>query len=94
MTTPIANSTQSPTAAGKRVLALLLSVVVLAAAWLVALPWLASRPRVNARLQWLSAHQIDPSAMYYTELEAMEPILERLNRQERGGLPQNAPNAR
>jgi hypothetical protein len=31
------------------------------------------------RLQWLSDRKIDPSAMYYTELEALDPILDRMN---------------
>ena len=62
---------------------LLLVVAILAATWFVVLPWLAGQPQVNARLEWLAERKIDPSAMYYTELEAMEPILERLNRQER-----------
>ncbi len=30
--------------------------------------------------RWLDERGIDPSAMYYTELEAMEPILHRLER--------------
>lgn len=46
--------------------------------WLLVLPWLAERPTVHERLEWLNDRQIDPSAMYYTELEAMQPILRRL----------------
>jgi hypothetical protein len=38
---------------------------------------------VNTQLQWLDEQRIDPSAMYYTELEAMKPILARLNERER-----------
>ncbi len=51
--------------------------------WLLVLPWLAKQPLVNTQLQWLDEQRIDPSAMYYTELEAMKPILARLNERER-----------
>ncbi len=51
--------------------------------WLLVLPWLARQPSVNTQLQWLDEQRIDPSAMYYTELEAMKPILARLNERER-----------
>ncbi len=52
--------------------------------WLVVLPWLAGRPRMQEHLEWLDERRIDPSAMYYTELEAMRPILDRINAKERG----------
>ena len=54
-------------------------IVPLAAFWLLALPWMASRPSVAAYIQWLDDCGVDPSAMYYTDLEAMKPIRERLN---------------
>ena len=50
-----------------------------AAIWLVALPRLAEFPPVARWLQWLDDHKVDPSAMYYTEVEALKPTLERLN---------------
>lgn len=50
-----------------------------AAIWLIVLPWVADFPPVARWLQWLDDHQVDPSAMYYTEVEAMRPTLERLN---------------
>jgi hypothetical protein len=52
--------------------------------WLVVFPWIAARPSVHARIEWLAERRIDPSAMYYTEVDAMQPILDRLNRRERG----------
>jgi hypothetical protein len=64
---------------------LLSSIIAVAAVWLVVLPWLAGTRPVAARLQWLDEQGIDPSAMYYTELEAMKPILQRLNERERNG---------
>ena len=48
--------------------------------WFVALPWAAERPRMADRLEWLDEQGIDPSAMYYTELEMMRPILKKLAR--------------
>ena len=64
---------------------LALSVLLVALVWTVALPWLASSPPIASRVQWLNERGIDPSAMYYTELEAMKPILKRLNERERRG---------
>ncbi len=58
--------------------ALALSGLALALVWGVALPWLSARPAVRDRLRFLDAKGIDASAMYYTELEAMGPILDRL----------------
>jgi hypothetical protein len=58
---------------------LVLALVLLAGIWLGLLPWLARRPSVARYLHWLDQQRVDPSAMYYTELESMEPILERLN---------------
>ena len=51
--------------------------------WFAFLPWLAGQPEMRKQLDWLDERRIDPSAMYYTELEAMKPILERLNRRGR-----------
>jgi hypothetical protein len=47
--------------------------------WLVVLPWLSSLPSQKANIEWLREQRIDPSARYSTEVEAMQPILERLN---------------
>ncbi len=58
-------------------LQLLKSVGLFGLVWLVFLPWIAERPRMKAHLNWLDEHKINPSAMYYTELEAMEDILRR-----------------
>lgn len=50
----------------------------LSAIWLVVLPMVAKERRTAAYLHWLDERGIDPSAMYYTELDAMKPILDRL----------------
>lgn len=53
--------------------------------WLVGLPWMAGRPVVAERLEWLEERGVDPSAMYYTELEMMGPILDRMAVEKRRG---------
>lgn len=50
---------------------------VIALGWLAVLPWIAEQPRMKSHLDWLEAEKIDPSAMYYTELEVMTEILHR-----------------
>jgi hypothetical protein len=64
---------------------LLWSITAVAALWLVVLPWLGGTQPIARRVQWLDDQGIDPSAMYYTELEAMKPILKRLNERQRNG---------
>ncbi|WP_372896282.1 hypothetical protein [Stieleria sp.] len=55
-----------------RFLAVILAVLVV---WGVVLPRLATTRTVRERTQWLEQHQIDPAAMYYTELPLMDRIL-------------------
>ena len=62
------------------IIRLLLSGVVIAIVWCVVLPQMAGLPPVREYMDWLDERGIDPSAMYYTELPAMEPILDRLER--------------
>ena len=50
----------------------------LAFVWLVVLPAIGRLPAVRETNQWLDAQGIDPSAMYYTELEVMPKILQDL----------------
>jgi hypothetical protein len=57
-----------------------LCISSLAFLWLVMLPWLSAQPGVAGHLKWLDDHRIDANAMFYTELEALEPVLHRLER--------------
>lgn len=56
-------------------------LAVIALMWMVALPWVSQAPRIQQHLDWLEEHQLDPSARYYTDLPAMEPILNQLDGQ-------------
>ena len=62
----------------RRYVSLVVISAIVVAIWMMLLPWLATQRAVQARLEFLDHHRIDPSAMFYTELDAMEPILDRL----------------
>ena len=53
-------------------------ILGIAIVWCVVLPYIASLERMRSYTRWLDQQGIDPSAMYYTELDAMKPILQRL----------------
>ncbi len=55
-----------------------IAMSVVAIMWTVVLPWLAARPQIAQHLDRLEAQGIDGGAMFYTELDAMEPILRRI----------------
>ncbi|QDV44787.1 hypothetical protein Enr13x_46580 [Stieleria neptunia] len=55
-----------------RLMAVILGMLVV---WGVVLPRLATTRTVRERTLWLEQHQIDPAAMYYTELPLMDRIL-------------------
>ncbi len=57
---------------------LLLVTGATAAGWCVILPAVAERPQMKLHLQWLKEKHIDPSAMFYTELDVMDGILHKL----------------
>jgi hypothetical protein len=50
------------------------------AVWCGLLPWIAAWPHVAGRLAELDAQGIDPSAMYYSELPAMDGVMADLDR--------------
>ena len=66
-----------------RVVAFAAVLSSLAVVWLVLLPAVAARPPMHEHLEWLEARKINPGAMYYTELEAMPDVLERMYERER-----------
>jgi hypothetical protein len=48
--------------------------------WLIALPWAAARPAMQQRIRFLEQQRIDPSAMFYTEIEMMQEVQDRIDR--------------
>jgi len=42
--------------------------------WTLVLPWIGSRQSLRTQIEYLDRHGIDPAALYYTDLEAMERI--------------------
>ena len=53
---------------------LLVAVACLAVGWLVVLPKLGAIPALRRKIDYLDARGINPSATYYTDLEAMSGI--------------------
>jgi hypothetical protein len=72
----------------KRCLRLVLAAILIVGIWTIVLPWIAKQPAERDRWKTLQQAGIDPSAMYYSELEAMAPILHRLNDRQRGNSHQ------
>lgn len=52
-------------------------VATLVTAWIAFVPRIQSSEAYQARQQLLEARQIDPSAMFYTELAGLEAALDR-----------------
>ncbi|MEZ6050008.1 MAG: hypothetical protein R3C02_01245 [Planctomycetaceae bacterium] len=59
---------------------LIVAFAVIGLVWCVVLPWVATLPEMQRQLTFLDERGIDPSAMFYTELEAMTPILDELEK--------------
>ena len=68
---------------GTGIPSLVITTLVVAAVWLFVLPRIAERPVMKAHLEWLDERGIDPSAMFYTELDAMDEMLRRQRTTER-----------
>lgn len=66
-----------------RLLRLGLALLIVSAIWLVLLPLASRAPAVASHMENLDEHNVDASAMYYTELDMMKPIFQRLALQER-----------
>lgn len=68
----------SPFASGWTQLAVGLGAIL--AVWLVVLPRIADQPPIRRHIEFLEQRQIDPSAMFYTELEPMAEVRARIAR--------------
>ena len=53
---------------------LFLGVSAILIVWMLVLPWVGSRQSVRLQIENLDRQGIDPAALYYTDLEAMERI--------------------
>ena len=73
----------SPPRSRKSLARFLLASLVVMLVWGLFLPWVAEQHTIEQRLEFLDARGIDPSAMFYTELDAMDKILDELERQSR-----------
>lgn len=60
-----------------RWLSLMLASLSIAVIWCGFLPWFATTSVMHQRLEFLDDQGIDPSAMFYTELDAMDEILSK-----------------
>lgn len=71
------NPPQPDPARGRRRLAV--GVAVIAVVWLVVLPAIGRLEPVRRKIEAEQARGIDPSAMFYTELEAMRPVQQAMD---------------
>ena len=53
---------------------LCLGISAILIVWTLVLPWIGSRQSVRSQIENLDRQGIDPAALYYTDLEAMERI--------------------
>ncbi len=51
--------------------------------WLVILPWIGHQPPIRRHIEFLEQRHIDPSAMFYTELEPMGDVRTRMAQRRR-----------
>ena len=60
--------------------ALAVCTLVLGIVWLVLLPQMARQPAIKSDLRRLQSQGINPSAMYYTELEMIGAVIDQNRR--------------
>ncbi len=53
----------------QRLVSSIAAVVLVAATWLIVLPWLADRPGIRRHVDHLHASDVNASAMFYSELD-------------------------
>jgi hypothetical protein len=57
-----------------------MSLLVVSGIWLVGLPWLGGFAVVADHIENQERQGIDPSAMFYSELEILPPVVHRIER--------------
>ncbi|QDV18999.1 hypothetical protein Pan153_36600 [Gimesia panareensis] len=70
---------QQPAGSHQRWVSFLLVTGALCLFWFVALPRIARVPSVRAKIEHLEQQKIDPSAMYYTDLEKIEDTVRQID---------------
>ena len=80
MTNPTAANAAAQNTTRRGRLKLAGALAALAATWLVALPWLATTKPIAEHIAEQKLSGIDPSAMFYTELEIAPAIAHRAER--------------
>ncbi len=76
---PLSNI-DDPAAPWRGRLALAISLALVALIWLCVLPWIGRQEQLAERIRREQAAGIDPSAMFYTELEMMPSVIRRMER--------------
>jgi hypothetical protein len=66
----------TPTNCGdaKRWSSLAAAIAVILIVWMGVLPWVGSRGSVQSRIDALDRQGIDPAALFYTDLDAMQRV--------------------
>jgi hypothetical protein len=64
-------------------LSLAAATAMIAVVWTALLPALAEQPRVRERIDFLDSRGVDPSAMFYSDLKALDRVLDRLDHHRR-----------
>ncbi len=55
-------------------LSLCLGSVAILIVWMLVLPWIGSRQSIKSQIDSLDRQGVDPTALFYTDLEAMQRI--------------------
>jgi hypothetical protein len=55
-------------------LSLCLGALAILIVWMLVLPWIGSRTSVQRQIDSLDRQGVDPAALFYTDLEAMQQI--------------------
>lgn len=64
-----------------RVMAFFVAVALVATVWLALLPWLGRQGPIRRHVEQQQQTGVDPSAMFYSELEILPPLAHRVERQ-------------
>ena len=72
---PSLHADRTSTSQPQQKLRLFVGLAVVGFVWMMVLPRAAKLPAVENRIDWLESNRINPSAMFYTELEQVDELL-------------------